>query len=161
MKDIAQAMLKEAQKRGLPVYFSKQFSEMNSQERNQYAEGIRQQNIDSCKYFLNYPGTNKKDLQYTIMAYQQMTNDEIILSQEREDEVRHKGTQDFIDKLRQYQEESKKVTIIAKTKSNKPFTTSPTQEDLRPTAKENHFAQSILDWIRFSPKPNSPWAKIV
>jgi hypothetical protein len=88
------------------------------------AESIRMETINALKkynpnYSVHCPSCNRdqvkrleQDGQYHLLAYQQMTPEQILMSHERVLEVQHKEIWDYIVKVRKAEEQARKSKLI-------------------------------------------------
>jgi hypothetical protein len=109
-----------ARKHNIPVYVSRKMTE---KENLEYAEEIRNEMIDYCRKYdarqhVLCPSCCRREVRKferdrdnNLAAYQQMTGKEILMSEERENQLRQEETSKFLTDLRKFQEESRKAHI--------------------------------------------------
>lgn len=88
--------------------------------RKRTAEELRQENISfyqtqiRAQICRGAPEINLKSAAYNLLAYESMTDKEILMSDERDQEYKHNENWETIQKLRKYQEDSRRIIIHAK-----------------------------------------------
>jgi hypothetical protein len=111
MTSLSKAFLKQAKKAGVKIHYS----DPSLSNTNNQAEILRENNIEHYSHPIRrLSNEEERDYSFNLKAYQVMTPEEIIMSEDRELEYNSQKNWSFIEDLRRFQKESRMSKILAR-----------------------------------------------
>jgi hypothetical protein len=107
-------LMESANKNGIEVHYSRDIPEPSPEERVEMAERIREGYLHPSTHIerVNRRGLKDQDMK----AYEMMTSEEILMTEERESEYTRREIQDFLVRLRKAEVVARKKRIIVRAK---------------------------------------------
>lgn len=112
-KELYQRVMQTCKREGIPVFLGKQptAGQLRRQWIDFYEHLEPSNHVPCISCYKKELEALERDRQYNLRAYRQMTDKEVLMSEQREQELRHQEIWEFINDIRKFIEESRKVRI--------------------------------------------------